>query len=74
MTSDDVRTLPPEKLPELAAQVRERILETVSRNGGHLASNLGTVELTIGLLRVFDPATDKILFDVGHQTYAYKLL
>ncbi|MCL1856453.1 MAG: 1-deoxy-D-xylulose-5-phosphate synthase, partial [Kiritimatiellaeota bacterium] len=43
-------------------------------NGGHLASNLGTVELTIGLLRAFDPAVDKILFDVGHQTYAYKLL
>jgi len=71
---DDVKALPEAQLPELAEQLRAAILETVDRNGGHLASNLGVVELTIELLRVFSPPKDKILFDVGHQTYAYKLL
>ena len=69
-----VKSLPPGELPKLAAEVRERILGTVSRNGGHLASNLGVVELTIALLRVFSPPRDRILFDVSHQAYAYKLL
>lgn len=71
---DYVKSLPVEALPLLAAQLRERILQTVSRNGGHLASNLGVVELVIELLRVFSPPKDKILFDVSHQCYAYKLL
>lgn len=70
----DLRKIPVEKLPELAAEIRDVIMKTVSANGGHLASNLGVVELTIALLRVFDPPHDKILFDVSHQSYTYKLL
>ncbi|MFZ4395872.1 MAG: 1-deoxy-D-xylulose-5-phosphate synthase [Kiritimatiellia bacterium] len=62
------------ELDQLAQELRERIIATVSRCGGHLAANLGAVELTIALLRVFDPASDKIIWDVGHQTYAWKLL
>ena len=59
---------------ELCAEIRDRILNVVSQNGGHLASNLGTVELTVALLSVFDYEKDKFVFDVGHQTYAYKIL
>jgi len=70
----DVRSISAEGLRELAAEIRSVILETVSRNGGHLASNLGTVELTIALLRVFSPPQDKIIWDVGHQAYTWKLL
>ena len=70
----DLRKIPVGRLPELAAEIRAKIIETVSANGGHLASNLGVVELTIALLYVFDPPEDKILFDVSHQAYAYKLL
>ena len=69
-----VRLLAPEALEQLAQELRERIIATVSRNGGHLAANLGAVELTMALLRAFDPARDKIVWDVGHQTYAWKLL
>ncbi len=71
---DDLRRLDAAKLPELAEEIRQIIIETVSRNGGHLASNLGVVEMTLALLRVFDPPQDKLLFDVSHQAYAYKLL
>ncbi len=63
-----------DQFPKLAAEVRDRILETVSQNGGHLASNLGVVELTIALLATFRPETDRIVWDVGHQGYAWKLL
>jgi 1-deoxy-D-xylulose-5-phosphate synthase len=70
----DVKALPPAQLPELAEALRAAILETVSRTGGHLASNLGAVELTIALLRVFAPPADKVVWDVGHQTYSWKLL
>ena len=70
----DIQTLTPAQLPGLADELRAVILETVSRTGGHLASNLGTVELTIALLRVFTPPADKIIWDVGHQTYSWKLL
>ncbi len=70
----EIQTLAPEQLPGLADELRTVILETVSRTGGHLASNLGTVELTIALLRVFTPPADKIIWDVGHQTYSWKLL
>lgn len=59
---------------ELCAELRDKILQTVSANGGHLASNLGVVELTVALLSVFDYTKDKIVFDVGHQSYSYKLL
>ena len=58
----------------LASELRDKILNTVSANGGHLASNLGVVELTIALLTVFDYEKDKIIFDVGHQSYSYKLM
>ena len=58
----------------LAMDIRSDILSNVRKNGGHLSSNLGVVELTIGLLRNFDPIDDDILFDVGHQTYPYKIL
>lgn len=70
----DVRALPQHKLPELAAELRERIIAVVGRNGGHLTSNLGVVELTIALHRVFDFSTDRLLWDVGHQCYPHKLL
>jgi len=70
----DVRTLPSAELSALADELRAEILAGVSKTGGHLASSLGTVELTLGLLRVFDPAKDRIVWDVGHQTYAWKLL
>lgn len=70
----DIKKLLPEQLPGLAEEVRRVILETVSKTGGHLASNLGTVELTIALLRVFSPPADKVIWDVGHQTYTWKML
>ncbi len=71
---EDVRKLRPEKLPRLAQAIRGRIIETTSRNGGHLASNLGVVELTIALHRAFETPRDALLFDVSHQGYAHKLL
>ena len=74
MTPDEVKSLPCGELPALASEVRRRMLESVSRNGGHLASSLGAVELAIALVRVFDPAKDRVLWDVGHQAYAWKLL
>lgn len=70
----DVKALDAARLPELADDIRAEIIGTVAKNGGHLASSLGTVELTIGLCRVFDPPADKVVWDVGHQTYAWKLL
>ena len=70
----DVQALAAAGLPQLAQDVRDAILETVSKNGGHLASNLGAVELTIALLRVFTPPHDRVVWDVGHQAYTWKLL
>lgn len=70
----DVKALPLEQLPELAEEIRQRILSVVSRNGGHLTSNLGVTELTIALHRVFDFSNDRLLWDVGHQCYPHKLL
>jgi len=70
----DLKKLPVEKLPVLAGEVRALILEVVSKNGGHLASNLGVVELTIALHYVFDSPRDKIIWDVGHQCYTHKIL
>ena len=69
-----MRALPPESLTQLASEIRAVIVETVSRTGGHIAPSLGVVELTIALHRVFDSPRDKIIFDVGHQCYAHKLL
>jgi 1-deoxy-D-xylulose-5-phosphate synthase len=63
-----------ESLPELAAELRERLIETVSQTGGHFSSNLGTIELTIALHYVFNTPEDRLIWDVGHQTYAHKIL
>ena len=71
---EDLKKLPMEALPELAKEIRELIIETVSRTGGHLAPSLGTVELTIALHYVFDSPRDKIIWDVGHQSYTHKIL
>lgn len=70
----DLKKLDEKQLPLLASEVREKIISTVSENGGHLASNLGVVELTIALHRVFNSPNDKIIWDVGHQVYTHKLL
>ena len=71
---EDLRRLNGKELNQLPEEIRERIIEVVSRNGGHLAPNLGTVELTIALHIVFHAPEDKILWDVGHQAYTHKLL
>ncbi|MGC2691418.1 MAG: 1-deoxy-D-xylulose-5-phosphate synthase N-terminal domain-containing protein, partial [Desulfobaccales bacterium] len=70
----DLKKLPPDLLPQLAQEIRDEIIATVSRTGGHLAPSLGVVELTIALHYVFDSPRDKIIWDVGHQAYAHKLL
>lgn len=70
----DLKGLTPDELNQLSSEIRALIIETVSRTGGHLASNLGMVELTVALLKVFCPPKDKILFDVSHQAYTYKIL
>lgn len=71
---DDLRRLSVEELPALAREIRRAIIDQVSRTGGHLAPNLGVVELTIALHYVFDFSSDRLLFDVGHQCYPHKLL
>lgn len=71
---EDIKKLPFEDLKTLSSEVRDLIIRTVSERGGHLASSLGVVELTIALLRVFSPPKDRFVFDVGHQAYAYKIL
>ncbi len=70
----DLKELSPDELPLLAAEIRDLLIQTVSRTGGHIGPNLGVVELTIALHRVFDSPADRILFDVGHQAYVHKLL
>jgi len=70
----DLKRLPMQDLPILAEEIRQLIISTVSRNGGHMASNLGVVELTIALHRLFDSPTDRIIFDISHQAYAHKIL
>ena len=70
----DIKNFSAAELKHLASEIRERIVSTVSNNGGHLASNLGAVELTIALHRVFDSPNDKIVWDVGHQCYTHKIL
>lgn len=70
----DLRTLTPENLPELAKEVRQEIIDVVSKTGGHLASSLGVVDLTIALHYAFDTPQDRIVWDVGHQAYAHKIL
>lgn len=70
----DLRLLSREQLPQLAAELREFLLDSVSRTGGHLSSNLGTVELTIALHYIYNTPEDRLVWDVGHQTYAHKIL
>lgn len=69
-----LREMSIEEMYELAGQIRAEMIATVARRGGHLASNLGVVELTLALHRVFDLSTDRLVFDVGHQSYVHKLL
>ena len=71
---EDLHALDKEQLHQLCREIREQIVQTVSVNGGHLGPNLGTVELTVALHRVFHAPEDKILWDVGHQAYTHKLL
>ena len=71
---EDVAKLDSEQKKQLADELREFIVDRVSKNGGHLASSLGVVDLTIALLSEFEPPHDQIVWDVGHQAYAYKLL
>ena len=71
---NDVKKLNINELKTLASEIRELIIETTKTNGGHLASNLGTVDLIVALFYVFDFEKDKMIFDVGHQSYAYKIL
>jgi 1-deoxy-D-xylulose-5-phosphate synthase len=71
---DDLKDMSVETLGEVAQELREFIIESVSRTGGHLASSLGVVELTLAMLKVFSPPKDRVVFDVGHQAYAYKIL
>ena len=70
----DLKHLSLNELEQLCSEIRQRLIETVNHNGGHLASNLGVVELTVGLHRVFNSPRDKIVWDVSHQTYVHKLL
>ncbi len=70
----DVKRLSPQDLPQLAAEIRRRIIATTSKNGGHIGPNLGVVELTIALHRVFNTPEDRFVFDVAHQGYVHKLL
>ncbi|MDQ3215326.1 MAG: thiamine pyrophosphate-dependent enzyme, partial [Pseudomonadota bacterium] len=70
----DLRALGRAELPQLADELRAFVLESVSKTGGHLSSNLGTVELTIALHYVFDTPEDRLVWDVGHQTYPHKIL
>jgi 1-deoxy-D-xylulose-5-phosphate synthase len=70
----DLRRLQPSALPQLSAEIRDFLVEKVSRTGGHLGPNLGAVELTIALHRVFDSPRDRILWDTGHQAYVHKIL
>lgn len=74
LSPEQLKGLSEDERSVLCDEIRDKIITTVSKNGGHLASNLGAVELTVALLSVFDYTRDKIVFDVGHQSYSYKLL
>ena len=71
---EDLKKMSKNDLPLLASEIREIIIDVVSKNGGHLAPSLGTVELAIAIHYVFNAPDDKIIWDVGHQSYAHKLL
>ena len=69
-----LRRLPSERLPEVTAALREELLHSVAKTGGHLSANLGTVELSVALHHVYDTPHDRIIWDVGHQAYGHKIL
>ena len=71
---EDLKKIPENKMPELCSELRDFLVENVNRTGGHLASNLGVVELTMAVHRVFDTPKDHVIFDVGHQSYVHKML
>ncbi len=71
---EDIAKMSSKELEELCKEIRERLVEVVSKNGGHLASNLGVVELTVALYSIYDPFEDRIVWDVGHQSYVHKIL
>ena len=71
---EDIRALDQNQLPQLCKELRQFLLENVSKTGGHFSSNLGVVELTVAIHRVFDTAHDRLVFDVGHQAYVHKAL
>ena len=73
-TPEDLRQLTREQLPQLARELREFLIESVSKTGGHLSSNLGTVELTVALHAIYNTPEDRLVWDVGHQTYVHKIL
>lgn len=73
-SSDDVKKLNRDELVPLCGEIRKFLIESISQTGGHLASNLGTVELTVALHRVYDTKRDRLIFDVGHQCYTHKIL
>ncbi|MBO4779847.1 MAG: 1-deoxy-D-xylulose-5-phosphate synthase, partial [Selenomonadaceae bacterium] len=73
-TPAELQTMSLTELEELAGEIRELILTTVAKNGGHLAPSLGTVELTLALYSVFDFSRDRLIWDVGHQAYTHKIL
>lgn len=72
--SSDIKKLKEDQYPELAREIRQFLIEKISKTGGHLASNLGVVELTMALHLAFDLPKDKIVWDVGHQAYTHKIL
>ena len=72
--AEDLKNLNLNEKNILAKEIREYILEVISKNGGHLASNLGIVELTLAIHNVFDLNKDKVIWDVGHQSYVHKIL
>ena len=71
---NDIKNIEMDKLDDLAGEIRQFLIDTTSKKGGHLASNLGVVELTIAMHRVFDLPKDRIIWDVGHQSYTHKIL
>ncbi len=71
---DDLKALPESRIPQLCSELRSFLVQTISQTGGHLASNLGAVELTVAIHRVYDTSKDRLLFDVGHQSYVHKIL
>ena len=71
---NDIKNIDPQKYNALASEIREFLIQSISQTGGHLGSNLGVVELTMAIHSVFNAPKDKIIWDVGHQTYVHKIL